>query len=56
MQALDDTVEDSLREIANSVQELQVSRCKQLVDVLISVGEFEKKFRDGLLGEQISNK
>lgn len=51
MKALRDTVEDSLRESVNSAQELQVSRCKQMLDVLISVGDYEKKFRDGLLGE-----
>ncbi|BDD60239.1 hypothetical protein MAP00_005383 [Monascus purpureus] len=51
LKALDDTVEDSLRENVNSAQELQGSRCKQMLDVLISVGDYEKKFRDGLLGE-----
>ena len=47
------TVGDSLRETVNSVHELQGSRCKQLVDALISIGEYEKKFRDGLLGEHL---
>ncbi|KAE8358567.1 hypothetical protein BDV27DRAFT_163461 [Aspergillus caelatus] len=46
MKALDDIAGDSLRKM---VQELQGSRCKQLVDVLISVAEYEKKSRDGLL-------
>lgn len=51
MKTLEETIEGSLRETVKGVQELQGSRCGQLIDVLVSVGEFQKDFRDGSLGE-----
>ncbi|KAE8391591.1 hypothetical protein BDV23DRAFT_182403 [Aspergillus alliaceus] len=44
--ALDETAGDSLRK---NVRRLQGSRCEQLTEALISMAEYEKKFRDGLL-------
>ncbi|KAE8406608.1 hypothetical protein BDV37DRAFT_280877 [Aspergillus pseudonomiae] len=53
IRALNNTVGDSLRDTVNRVQELQGSRFKQLLDALISIGEYEKKFNDRLLGEYL---